>query len=146
MNLIWGIVLIIFGLIAWIGQAISLVAPKKAANLGMSEHESEVDPTFWADIRGEAVWDTIILWTMPITGILLLLNNSLWVYFGLVGGGMYLYFAGRGILTRLAMQRCGIRIGKPAVLNAVYAFLTIWGLIAVVTIIMAVLELPVSQG
>ena len=34
MNLIWGIVLIIFGLIAWIGQAISLVAPKKAANSG----------------------------------------------------------------------------------------------------------------
>ena len=146
MNLIWGIVLLIFALLGWVAQAITAVAPKKAAKLGLSEHESDLDPTFLADIRGEAVWDTIILWILPLAGILLLLNNSLWAYFGLIGGGMYLYFAGRGILTRLAMQRCGIRIGKPGTLNVYYVMLVIWGFIAVVTIIMAVLELPVSRS
>ena len=144
MNTIWGVVLIIFALLGWLGQAITAFAPKVAAKLGMTEYESDIDPTFWADVRGEAVWDTIILWILPVAGILLLLNNSLWAYFGLIGGGMYLYSAGRGILTRLAMQRRGIRIGKPGTLKTFYMFLVIWGLIAVVTIIMAVAELPVS--
>ncbi len=78
---------------------------------------------------------------MPVAGMLILLNQTSWTYFGLVGGGMYLYFAGRGILTRLAMQRRGIRIGKPSTLKAYYVFLSLWGLIAVVTIIMAVAAL-----
>ena len=39
------------------------------------------------------------------------------------------------------MQRRGIRIGKPETLKVVYVFLTLWGLIAVVTIIMAVVAL-----
>jgi hypothetical protein len=138
MNIIWGVVLILFTLLGWLGQAYSAFAPKAAAKLGLSEHESEVDPTFWADVRGEVIWDTIILWTLPLVGILLLLNNPLWTYFGLVGGGMYLYLAGRGILTRLVMQRRGIRIGNPATLKFYYMFLIIWGLIAVVTIFMAV--------
>jgi hypothetical protein len=146
MNLIWGIVLIIFGLLAWVGQTITAVAPNIAAKWGLSEHESEVDPSFWADVRGEAIWDTITLWTMPITGILLLLNRPLWAYFGLAGGSVYLYSAGRGILTRLAMQRRGIRIGKPGTLNAYYVMLVIWGIIAVVTIIIAVMELPISRS
>jgi len=101
-----------------------------------------VDPTFYADVRGESVWDTMILWTLPVTGILLLLNNSLWAYFGLVGGGMFLYFAGRGITVRLAMQRRGIRIGMPKTLTSIYVFLSLFGLVAVVTIIMAVAALP----
>ena len=51
---------------------------------------------------------------------------------------MYLYSAGRGILTRMAMQRRGIRIGKPGTLKVYYAILITWGWIAVITIIMAV--------
>ena len=53
-------------------------------------------------MRGEAIWDSVTLWTLPLAGVLLLLNNPLWVYFGLVGGGMYLYFAGRGLSRFLA--------------------------------------------
>ena len=142
MNLIWGVILTIFTLLCWLGQAISALSPKVAARLGLTEPESDVDPTFYADVRGEAVWDTIILWTLPAAGVLLMLNNSLWTYFGFVGGGMYLYFAGRGILTRLAMKRRGIRVGKPGYLKGVHIFLSLWGLIAVVTIIMAVAALP----
>jgi len=59
----------------------------------------------------------------------------------LVGGGMYLYFAGRGILVRLAMQRDRIRVGKPETVKVVYLFLTIWGLLALITILYALAEL-----
>ena len=145
MNIIWGAILTIFSLLGWLGQAMSALSPKVAAKLGLTEPESDVDPTFYVDVRGESVWDTMILWTLPVAGILLMLNNSLWAYFGLVGGGMYLYVAGRGILTRLALQRREIRIGKPGTLKAYYVVLSLWGLIAVVTIIMAAAELSVLE-
>jgi hypothetical protein len=144
MNIFWGAILTFFSLFGWLGQTITAFSPKVATKLGLTEPESDVDLTFYADVRGEAIWDTIILWTLPVAGILLLLNNALWVHFGLVGGGMYLYFAGRGILVRLTMQRRGIRIGMPKALTFIYIFLILWGLIAVVTIIMAIIELPVS--
>ena len=114
------------------------------AGFGLTEPEADVDPTFYADVRGEAFWDMTILWTLPVAGILLVVNSTWWIYFGLVGGGMYLYFAGRGIAVRLVMQRRGIRIGKPETVKVVYVLLTLWGLIAVVTIIMAVAVLPLS--
>ncbi len=143
MDLFWGVILIIFTLlVGWLGQTITAFSPKLAVKLGLTESESDVDSTFYADVRGEAIWDTMILWTLPVAGILLILNNTLWAYFGLVGGGSYLYLAGRGIAVRLAMQRRGIRIGKPGTLKLFYVFLTLWGVIAVVTIIMAVVALP----
>jgi hypothetical protein len=142
MNIIWGAILTICSLLGWLGQVITAFSPKVAVKLGMTEPESDVDPTFYVDVRGESIWDTMILWTLPVAGMLLMLNNSLWAHFGLVGGGMYLYYAGRGITVRLAMQRRGILIGKPGTLKVVYVFLSLWGLIAVVTIIMAAAALP----
>ena len=142
MNLIWGGVLIVFTLIlCWLGQVISALWPTAATKAGLTEPEDEVDPTYYVDVRGEAYWDMAILWTLPAAGILLILDSPHWVYFGLVGGGMYLYFAGRGIIVRLVMQRRGIRIGQPQTLKLFYAVLTLWGLIALVTIIMAVATL-----
>jgi len=144
MNIIWGLILTILSSIAYFGQLIATFWPETAARLGLTESESDVDPTFYADVRGEAIWDTITLWSLPIAGVLLILNSPQWVYFGLVGGGMYLYFAGRGIFTRRVMQRRGIRIGTPETLKVAYVFLTLWGLAAVVTIVMAIAALSPS--
>jgi hypothetical protein len=143
MNLIWGAVLVIFTLfVCWMAQVVNVFSPKLAARLGVTEPESDVDPTFFVDGRGEALWDALILWTLPVAGILLILNSPLWAYFGLVGGGMYLYFAGRLVVVRLAMQRRGIRIGKPETVKLFNVVGILWGLIGVVTIIMAVSALP----
>lgn len=143
MNIIWGAILIIFtGILCWLGQVINASSPTLAARLGLTEPESDVDPTYFVDGRGEAIWDALILWTLPVAGILLILNNPWWVYFGLVGGGMYLYFAGRMLVVRLAMQRHGIRIGKPETVKLYNAVLILWGLLAVVTIIMALVASP----
>jgi hypothetical protein len=56
---------------------------------GLNETEGEVDPAFYADVRGEAIWDSFILWRLPAAGILLMWSSLLWPYFGLAGGGMY---------------------------------------------------------
>ncbi|MFH0802727.1 MAG: hypothetical protein V2A78_10150 [bacterium] len=144
MHLVWGIILVLFTLIlCWLGQGMAVFSPKLAVRLGLSEAETDLDPAFFADSRGEAIWDVLSIWTLPAAGILLLCNNPLWAYFGLVGGGVYLYFAGRGICVRLAMQRRGIRIGKPGTVKLSYAFLILWGLIAVVTIVLAIAALPI---
>jgi hypothetical protein len=142
MNIIWGVILFIIASIGYFGQAISAFWPETATKLGLTEPEADVDPTFYADVRGEAFWDTAILWTLPVAGVLLVLNSPVWAYFGLVGGGMYLYFAGRGILVRRVMQRRGIRIGSPDTLKVAYIFLTLWGLAAVITIVLAIAALP----
>jgi len=143
MDIFWGIVLIIFTLlVCWSGQIIATLFPKLAVKMQLVEPEPEVDPTFYIDARGEAIWDSLILWTLPIAGILLILNNGVWAYFGLVGGGGYLYFAGRGIVTRMVLQRKGIRIGAPGTLKLFYGFLILWSCIAIVTIIMAISDLP----
>ena len=141
-NLIWGVVLIVFTLLlCWLAQVINALSPTLAARFGLAEPEADVDHTFYVDGRGEAIWDALILWTLPVAGILLLLDNPWWPYFGLVGGGMYLYFAGRLLMVRTMMQRHGIRIGKPQTVKLYNGVLVLWGLIALITIGMAMLAL-----
>lgn len=142
MDVFGGIVLIVLSLLAWGGQTISWLKPDIAVKLTLMEAEEDVEPTFWADIRGEAAWDALTLWTMPVAGILLIANVDAWAYFGLVGGGMYAYFAGRGLFTRLAMQRRNLRIGSPSSVTVGLTFLAIWGLMGVITIAAAVAALP----
>lgn len=144
MNLIWGIILTILSSIGYFGQVITALKPELAANLGVAESETDVDSTFFADVRGEAIWDAIILWMLPVAGVLLIFNNPIWVYFGLVGGGMYLYFAGRGIIVRKVMQRRSIPIGTSENLKLGNIFLVLWGMAAVITIVMAIAALPLS--
>ncbi len=134
MEIVWGIVVLVSSLLAWGGQTLSWLAPTAAARLGLAEAEDTVEPVFWADIRGEALWDFLTLWTMVVAGVLLILDSSTWAYFGLVGGGMYLYFAGRGITTRLAMLQRRYRIGRAANVRAGLAMLAVWGVMAAVTI------------
>jgi hypothetical protein len=70
------------------------------------------------------------------------MNNPWWACLGLVGSGMYLYFAGRGLVVRSVLRRRAIRIGKSETITLFNAVLTLWGLIAIVTIIIAIAALP----
>lgn len=141
MHAFWGVVVLALSLLAWGGQILSWLAPERAVRLGLMEPQDRVEPTYWADIRGEAPFDFITLWTMVAAGVLLILDNSTWAYFGLVAGGMYVYFAGRGVFTRAAMQRRGFRIGSPVNLKLVYTMLVVWGLMGLIVIAASVVAL-----
>jgi hypothetical protein len=140
-NVLWGVVVTLLSLLAWGGQALSWFAPATAVKLSLMEAEDDVEPTFWADMRGEAIWDTLTLWTMMVAGVLLIADQQAWPYFALVGGGMYLYFGGRGIVARAAMLRRNLRIGDRRNVLLGFVFSAIWATMAIVTIVAAVMSL-----
>ncbi|MFA9471388.1 MAG: hypothetical protein ACERNK_12505 [Deltaproteobacteria bacterium] len=144
MQIFWGIALVASSLLCWGGQAVVCFAPTIGAKLGLSEKEADVEPAFWADVRGEALWDFLTLWTLLVAGVLLIIDHPAWVYFGLIGGSVYVYFAGRGIFTRVTMQRRGLRIGTPQGVKVVFTFLIIWGITGFATIIAAIAALRMS--
>ncbi len=134
MEILWGILLVVLGLLAWGGQAISWFAPERAARLGLFEEPGDVEPALWADFRGEALWDTLSLWTMAAAGVLLVIDSPAWPYFGLVAGGSYVYFAGRGLATRRVFEHAGFRFGSQQSIAAGYVMLAVWGVAAGITI------------
>lgn len=141
MGMAWGFVVVALSVVCWGGQAVSWLAPATAVRFSLAEGEDTVDPTFFADVRGEALWDTLTLWTMPVAGVLLIADNAAWTYFGLVGGAMYLYFAGRGVFTRITMRRRGVQIGTRQNVMLGLVFLSIWGVMGLVTVVAAVVSL-----
>ena len=54
MNIIWGIILTILSSIGYFGQLITAFWPDTASQLGLAEPETDVDPAFYSDLRGEA--------------------------------------------------------------------------------------------
>ncbi len=144
MGILWAAVVVSLSLLCWGGQAVSWFAPRTAVRLTLTEAEGTVEAAYFADVRGEALWDILTLWTMPVAGVLLLVDEPAWAYFGLVGGGMYAYFAGRGIFTRRAMQHRGYRIGAAQSVKVGYLFLSIWGVMGLITIAAAIVALSSS--
>jgi hypothetical protein len=131
---VWGVVILIGGGVAWLSQVICAVSPRNGARWGLAETRESVDPVIWIDNQAEARWDALSLWVLPLAGILLLLGHPLWPYLGLVGSGMYLYFAGRALLQRRLMLRGGVQVGTPGFVRLVYGFMGICVVLAAVTI------------
>ena len=141
MDFVWGVVIVALGLLAWLGQAISWFLPARAVALNLTEAEASVDAVYWADGLGEQRWDTVTLWTLPLAGLLLLAGHEAWAWFGLAGGAMFLYFGGRGVFTRLELQRRGHRIGEPANVRLALVMCAIWGVVGFVTVLAAISSL-----
>jgi hypothetical protein len=135
---------LVLSLVAWIGQLIAAVAPRLAVRLTLSESSADVDPTFHSDGQAECVWDALTLWTLVAASVLLLVAEPSWALFGLFGGGMYVYFAGRGVAQRIVLRRAGIRVGKPATVVQAYVFLVLWGVIGGVNVVWASHDLLVG--
>jgi hypothetical protein len=137
MSVAWGIVLVVLGLLAWLGQLFSWLAPTPAARLGLTEAEETVDPAFWADVRGEAAWDSLTLWTLPLAGLLLAIDAETWPRWGLIGGAVFVYFGGRGVLARVAARRRGIAIGTDSAVRSAFVMLPVWLVAGLVTVVAA---------
>jgi hypothetical protein len=137
-----GIVVIVVGLICWIGQSLSFFAPRIAIKLGLCEPAEEMDPTLYIiETKAHGLTDMLLTWTLPLSGLLLIIDHKSWPVFALVGGGTYIYFSGLIILHRIFLKRRGIKIGRPSSEKGAYVFGSIWIIAATIMIVLAAMEL-----
>ena len=141
MDLAWGIIILALGLIGWLGQLIAWLAPETALRWSLMEAEADVEPTYWADARGEAAWDSLVLWVLPLAGLLLIVGDPNWTVPGLVGGGMYVYFGGRAIFARRSMLGRGLRIGTPSTVRFANVAMPAFGVVGLVTVVAAAMSI-----
>ena len=143
---IFCVLVIILGLITWIGQTISFFAPTLAEKLGVSERKSEIDDSLYiVESKAMGLMDFLTTWTMPLAGVLLLLENTLWPYFGLVGASIYLYYSGVIIFSRIYLKSYGKKIGSIASVKTAYIYGMVSIVVSLIMIAMAVNNLTVHQ-
>ena len=137
-----GILVIVLGLISWIGQTLVVFAPDIAVKFGVGEPEQEVDRSMYLFERySQGIMDVLLTWILPAAALMMLLGIDQWAVFALVGGGVYLYFPGVFTITRIVLKRDGKKIGSPASQVTAYVFGTLWMLSAIYMIVLAVAEL-----
>ena len=71
MTLAIAILILLLSLLAWLGQVVSAAAPEVAAQLGLMEKKTDVEPTYYVDVRAECIWDAMTLWVLPVAASLL---------------------------------------------------------------------------
>lgn len=113
MQLFLGWLLIIFPGILYVGQLISSVNFPLAQKLGLQESPDETDQLLQRTEKYTAYWDLVTLVWLPLSGVLMVINNAAWPLVAFFGGAIYLDAAGREAAKILSFKHEGIRIGPP---------------------------------
>lgn len=136
------VVVLVAGLIAWIGQSVAFLAPGVAVGLGLLEPEEEIDRSLRIiEAKAMGFVDMSLGWTLPASALLMLLNHPAWPYLALLGAGVFIYFSALFILSRVYLKRAGRKVGRQASERAAYAFGAIWILCALSMAALAVSDL-----
>ena len=139
------ILVIVLGLICWLGQTLVVFAPRIAVKVGVNEPEEDVDRSMYLFERfSQGIMDVLLTWILPASALMMLLGNEYWPILALVGGGVYLYFPGVFSITRIVLKRDGRKIGKPGSEMSAYILGALWTLSALFMIALAVAELAVA--
>ncbi len=142
MDTVLALAAIVLGLICWVGQTLAVFDNDLAARLGVSETEAEMDKVMLTFERmSQGIMDVLLAWTLPIAGLLMLLDNRWWPVFALVGGGVYLYFPGVFMISRIVLKRDGVRTGSRSSERTAFTLGTLWTLLAIVMILRGIQEL-----
>ena len=145
LTVVFGVSVIVLGLICWLGQSLVVFAPSVAVKLGVGEAEEDVDRSMYLFERfSQGIMDVLLTWILPASALMMLLGNEQWPILALIGAGVYLYFPGVFSITRIVLKRDGKKIGGPASEATAYILGTLWTLSALFMIALAVAELPVA--
>ena len=137
-----GIVVIVVGLLVFIGQALSFFAPDLATKTGLNSPEEDMDQTLYIiETKANGLSDILLTWMFPLSGLLMILDHPSWPFLALVGSGVYLYFACFTIFCRYFLQRQGKKAGSPKDVKVAYVFSVIWILSSVSMIFLGIQEL-----
>ena len=137
-----GVLVIVLGLVCWLGQALVVFTPHIAVTLGVGEPEEDVDRSMYLFERySQGIMDVLLTWLLPASALMMLLDYEHWPILALVGGGVYLYFPGVFSITRIVLKRNGMRVGSPASEVTAYVLGALWTLSAVYMIVLAIAEI-----
>lgn len=106
-------ILCLFAWILYIGQVISVVDFGLAQRLGLQENPGNVDKLHSHLERWTARWDLWWLWTLPVAGVLMLIDHAWWPYAAMIGGGAFVDTGGREAAKLMGLRQHGVRVGSP---------------------------------
>ena len=138
MQLLLGWLLIIFPGLLYVGQLISTVNFPLAQKLGLQENPHESDPLLQRAERYTACWDLVTLVWLPLSGVLMILNNPAWPIMALFGGAVYLDAAGREAAKILSFKHEGVRTGSLRQQRLFFSTYLVMAVLAVVVIFFSV--------
>ena len=140
-----GVIVIIVGLLVWIGQFLSFAAPDIAIKTGLSSPEEEMDQSLYIiETKANGLSDILLTWMLPLSGLLMILEHKAWPFLALIGSGIYIYFALLTIFTRVFLKKRGKEIGSPSDVKAAYIFSVIWIISSITMIFLATQSLVFS--
>jgi hypothetical protein len=127
-----GIVCVVLGALGLLAQGVSALNFKLAQQWGLQEKKTETDPLYWRLERNTARWDLLVNWTLPVAGLLMLLDHSWWPFMALVAGGVYADQGGREIAKVLGLRSEGVRVGGEGGVRSALVFLGLWAVVGVI--------------
>ncbi len=134
-----GVIVIIVGLLVYVGQALSFFAPALAIKTGLNSPPEDMDPTLYIiETRANGLSDILLTWTFPLAGLLMILDHPAWPFLALVGSGVYLYFACLTIFCRYFLQQAGKKAGSEKDVKVAYIFSVIWIVASMAMIVLAI--------
>ena len=136
-----GVTCLLIGTIVMVGQAISAINFTFAQKLGLQEEDAHTEALFRRLELNTARWDLVVLWTLPLAGILMLLGHTWWPTVSLVAGGVHVDAAGREIAKLLGLRAQAIATGGPREQRAAHGFLALIGVVGVWLIVLGALHL-----
>ena len=118
-----------------LGQIVSVANLGLAQRLGLQEKPEHTDPLFTRLEVWTARWDLVVLWTLPVAGILILADHSWWPFVAMIGGGVFVDTGGREWAKYLGLRQEGVRTGSPSEQRALviaYVAMIVVGALAIV--------------
>jgi hypothetical protein len=140
MRVALGVLSLVVGSAGMLGQLASALNVGLASRPELPGERSRNDAIYTRLERASASWDLSVVWTLPVAGVLMLLDQSWWPYVALVASGVCAASGGREIVKILCFQRAGVRIGEPGEIRLAVAFTALWSVLGVVLGIYALVE------
>ncbi len=129
-----GWLLIIFPGILFIGQIISSINFPLAQRIGLQEDPKETDALLQRAEKYVAYWDLVTMGWLPLSGILMVMNNSAWPFVAFFGSAIYFDTAGREAVKILSFKHEGIRIGSKKQQRFFFSTYIIMAVISIVVL------------
>lgn len=127
-------VLCLVALLLYMGQALSVVNFRLAQRLGLQESPDHADPLSSHLELWTARWDLWVLWTLPMAGILMLIDYWFWPYAAMIGGSAYLDAGGREAAKVFGLKEQGVQIGSKReflIITAAYIYMIATGCLSI---------------